>query len=329
MIIKSFNTSNLKPESNFFLIYGKNEGHKTEIINNLLKNKKEIDTYEEKEILDNSERFIEKILTRSLFEDEKIILIRRGTDKILKTIEGLSEKKIEELTIIINSDNLDKKSKLRSFFEKSKNFICIPVYEDNEQTLAKLAYNFLNKHEISVSKENLNFIIGKCNGDRNTLNNELSKIESYGINRKKISSEELIKLINLSENHSFSDLIDNCLAKNQKKTINILNENNFSSEDTILILRTFLSKSKKIFSLSKEYDINNNIELTISSAKPPIFWKDKEIVKQQIFKWSTKNIKTLIYELLEIEYQVKKNLNNSVNLITDFILEQVSKKTSN
>jgi len=329
MIIKSFNIFKLKPENNFFLIYGKNDGLKTEIINNLLKNKKEKTIYEEKEILDNSENFIEEVLTKSLFEDEKIILIKRVSEKILKIIEKLNEKKFEDLTIIIDSDNLDKRSKLRSFFEKDKNYICIPVYSDNEQTLNKLAYNFLNKQKILISQENLNLVINKCNGDRSALENELNKIKYFSKNKKKISTEEIIKLINLSENHSISDLVDNCLSQNKKKTINILNENNFSNEDCILILRTFLSKSKKILSLSKEFNKNNNIELTISSAKPAIFWKDKDIVKQQIFRWSPDNIKKLIYELLEIEYVVKKNLNNSVNLITDFILGLISRKSNN
>ena len=329
MIVKSFNTFNLKPENNFFLIYGKNEGLKDEIINNLLKNKKEKSIYEEKEIFDNSENFIEQILTKSLFEDEKIILIKRASEKILKIIEKIDEKKIENLKIINNSDNLDKKSKLRSFFEKDKNYICVPVYSDNEQTLSKLAYNFLNERKIIISQENLNLVINKCNGDRSALENELNKIENFSKNKKKILPEEIMKLINLSENHSISDLVDNCLAKNGKKTINILNENNFSNEDCIVILRALLSKSKKILNLSEEFKKNNNIELTISSAKPPIFWKDKDIVKQQIFRWSPDNIKKLIYELLEIEYVVKKNLSNSVNLITDFILGLISRKSNN
>ena len=131
-----------------------------------------------------------------------------------------------------------------------------------------------------------------------------------------------MKLINLSENHGISELIDNCLAKNQKKTLNILNENIFTSEDCILIIRTFLNKSKRILKLCNEFENSKNIETTISSAKPPIFWKDKEIVKQQIYKWKPEKIKKLIYELFEIELIVKKNLNNSVNLVTDFILDK-------
>ena len=119
-------------------------------------------------------------------------------------------------------------------------------------------------------------------------------------------------------------LIDNCLAKNTKKTINILNENNFSNDDTIMILRTLLNKSKKILYLSNEFKKNKNIDLTISSARPPIFWKDKEIVKQQIKKWTPEKIKNLIYKLNDIELNIKKNINNSVILITDFIIEQSS-----
>ena len=322
MIIKSYNADNLKPNNNFFLFYGKNEGLKKQIINNLLKNKKEISSYDEREILESSNSFIENTLTKSLFENEKIILIKRGTDKIFKIIEEISEKKIEDLIIIINSENLDKKSKLRSFFEKSKKYICIAVFPDNNQTLAQLTLNFFKQKKILISQQNINFIVNKCNGDRDILENELKKIEHFSKNKKEITFDDLMKLINLSENHGISELIDNCLAKNQKKTLNILNENIFTSEDCILIIRTFLNKSKRILKLCNEFENSKNIETTISSAKPPIFWKDKEIVKQQIYKWKPEKIKKLIYELFEIELIVKKNLNNSVNLVTDFILDK-------
>ena len=322
MIIKSYNADNLKPNNNFFLFYGKNEGLKKQIINNLLKNKKEISSYDEREILESSNSFIENTLTKSLFENEKIILIKRGTDKIFKIIEEISEKKIEDLIIIINSENLDKKSKLRTFFEKSKKYICIAVFPDNNQTLAQLTLNFFKQKKILISQQNINFIVNKCNGDRDILENELKKIEHFSKNKKEITFDDLMKLINLSENHGISELIDNCLAKNQKKTLNILNENIFTSEDCILIIRTFLNKSKRILKLCNEFENNKNIETTISSAKPPIFWKDKEIVKQQIYKWKPEKIKKLIYELFEIELIVKKNLNNSVNLVTDFILDK-------
>ena len=322
MIIKSYNADNLKPNNNFFLFYGKNEGLKKQIINNLLKNKKEISSYDEREILESSNSFIENTLTKSLFENEKIILIKRGTDKIFKIIEEISEKKIEDLIIIINSENLDKKSKLRAFFEKSRKYICIAVFPDNNQTLAQLTLNFFKQKKILISQHNINFIVNKCNGDRDILENELKKIEHFSKNKKEITFDDLMKLINLSENHGISELIDNCLAKNQKKTLNILNENIFTSEDCILIIRTFLNKSKRILKLCNEFENSKNIETTISSAKPPIFWKDKEIVKQQIYKWKPEKIKKLIYELFEIELIVKKNLNNSVNLVTDFILDK-------
>ena len=322
MIIKSYNADNLKPNNNFFLFYGKNEGLKKQIINNLLKNKKEISSYDEREILESSNSFIENTLTKSLFENEKIILIKRGTDKIFKIIEEISEKKIEDLILIINSENLDKKSKLRAFFEKSKKYICIAVYPDNNQTLAQLTLNFFKQKKILISHQNINFIVNKCNGDRDILENELKKIEHFSKNKKEITFDDLMKLINLSENHGISELIDNCLAKNQKKTLNILNENIFTSEDCILIIRTFLNKSKRILKLCNDFENSKNIETTISSAKPPIFWKDKEIVKQQIYKWKPEKIKKLIYELFEIELIVKKNINNSVNLVTDFILDK-------
>ena len=330
MIIKSYQINQINPTiHNLLLFYGKNEGLKNEIIKNIIRDKKNINNYDEKEVLENEYNFVENILTKSLFDDEKIIIIKRSTDKILKVIESLNSKKLEDITIIINADNLEKKSKLRSFFEKNKETICIPFYPDTDQTLSKLAYNFLKGRKISISQSSINLIINKCSGDREALYNELNKIDFYTKNGKKITTEDIMKITNLIENHSVSELVDNCLAKNNKKIINILNENNFNNEDCILITRSLLNKSKKILQLVKEFENNKNIELTISSAKPPIFWKDKEITKQQIKKWKPENIKDLIYKLTDIELLIKKNLNNSINFITDFILEQSYTKSNN
>ena len=329
MIKKNYEIENLNKNFKYFLFYGKNEGLKNETIIKLNQKKKEILNYDEKEILENQSFFIEKILSKSLFDEDKIIVIKRATDKIVKLIDELNTRNLEETTIIINADSLDKKSKLRSLFEKDNGLVCVPFYPDNEQILLKLAYNFLRKREISISPSNMNLIINKCSGDRETLINELQKIEYFSKNGKKINSENISKLINLNENHSISELIDNCLAKNKKKIINILNENNFSNEDCVMITRSFLIKAKKLLTLSTTFETNKNIELTISSAKPPIFWKEKEITKQQIYKWESKNIKQLIYALGETELQIKKNINNSINLVTDFILLQSSSETNN
>tara|TARA_Y100000591_G_scaffold81395_1_gene68554 strand:- start:949 stop:1938 length:990 start_codon:yes stop_codon:yes gene_type:complete len=329
MIFKSFEVAKINLDLHkVILLYGKNEGYKKQIINKLTKDIKNIYIYEEKEILDIQNSFLENISTKSLFEEKKIIIIKRVSDKILKIIEEIHLKNFDD-TIIVETGNLEKKSKLRSFFEKEKNLVCIPFYPDDDQTLLKLASTFLKEKKISISQSNVNQIILKCYGDRENLFNELEKIEHFVSKGKILTSENISKLTNLSENFSISELIDNCLAKNKKKIIYILNENNYTNEDSIVISRTFLNKSKKILKLSEEFQKNNNIELTLSSARPPIFWKDKEIVKQQIYKWKPQNLRKLIYELSEVELIIKKNLNNSIRMITDFILEQSTLKTNN
>ena len=327
MIIKSYELKKLDINKNkYVLFYGVNEGAKTEEIKKIISLNKNITitSYDEKEILDNSENFYNNIFSKSLFDDKKVIIIKRATDKIVKIIEEIIEKDITDISLIFNSDNLEKKSKLRSLFEKNKKLVCVPFYADTVDILSRMAYNFFKEKKISISQANINLIVNKCNGDRGVLKNELLKIEFFCQNKKEISSENLLKLVNLVENHSISELIDNCLAKNEKKTMSLLNENNFNSEDCIIITRTFLNKSKKILKLSKEYQINKDLNKTIANARPPIFWKDKDIVKQQINKWTPNQINELIFDLSEIELQIKKNYTNSINIISDFILNQSS-----
>ena len=330
MIIKSYETKKIDLKKNqFILLYGKNEGLKNQIKIELLKNKTITSSYEEKEITDNLNNFFENLSSKSFFEDEKLIIINRATDKIFKILFEVVDKKIEDLIIIVDADNLEKKSKLRNFFEKNNDCICIPVYLDTEITLSKIALEYLKQKNIPISNSNLNLIITKCNGDRKILFMELEKIEYYTKNGKKITSESISKLTNLIENHSISELVDSCLAKNKRKTISILVENNFSNEDCILIIRIFLNKLKKILKLSTEYQNNKDIDLTISSANPPIFWKEKEITKQQILNWKPENIKKILYKINDLELLIKKNYDNSINLITDFILNQASIKPNN
>jgi len=330
MIIKSYEIEKLnKNRENFYLFYGKNNGLKKELTKYILKEEKNIINYEEKEILNNTDIFIENILSGSLFENKKIIIIKRASDKIFKIIESLINRGLKDLKLIIETDNLDKKSKLRTYFEKSKICVCTAFYPDTQQTLSKLTFNFFREKKIMVSNEDINLIINKSNGDRDNLKNELNKIEAFCLSNKKITSEEISKLINLAEDHSISELIDNCLAKNKRRIVKILNENNFGKDDAIIIIRSLLSKSKKILSLSEQFKSNNDLELTISSAKPPIFWKDKEITKKQILEWTPRNIKKLINDINDIELQIKKNINISINLITDFILDKSNRKTNN
>ena len=331
MIVKSYELNKIKNNLNFFLFYGANEGLKNQHIKQLLEknNNSNVIKYDEKEILENEDIFFESILSNSLFENEKSIVINRATDKIHEIIINLIERNTDGITIIINANVLEKKSKLRKLFEKEKNLACIATYPDTNEILSNLALAFFKKIKISISQQNINLIVDKCGGDRLNLENELEKIKIYSTKKKSISSEEISKLINLSENHTFYELIDNCLAKNTNKTINILNENNFSNEDCIIILRTFLLKAKKILSLSIEYHKNKDINQTINSAKPPIFWKEKDIVKTQLNKWKPEKIRELIYLINDIELQIKRNYNNSILLVTDFILNQQYTKTNN
>ena len=325
MIIKSFEIQKVNLNKHqIVLLYGKNDGLKNEAIEFLTKKNENIFNYEEREILDDLKNFAENIKTQSLFEKRKTIIIKRATDKIFKIFDEIDDKTTIDVSIIINAENLDKKSKLRVFFEKNKKYVVVPFYPDNEITLMTLANNFFRKENINISRESINLLILKCNDDRQTLKNELIKIRHFSKDRKIISLKDIARLTNLIENHSISEIVDNCLAKNTKKLINILNENNFGNEDCIIILRTFLNKSKKILKLIEEFEKNKNIEQTISSAKPPIFWKDKEITKKIISKWDLQNFKKLIFKINLIEMNVKKNVNNSVNLLNNFLIEQSS-----
>ena len=331
MILKSFELNKLKLENyNFYLFYGDNEGLKEDTIKNFFvkKYQNKIHRYEEKEILDNIDDFYNNVFTKSFFDNEKLIIINRVSDKIREIIEELIEKKTEDIQFILNSKNLEKKSTLRKLFEKQKSIVCIPFYEDNNQTLNSIISLFFRNKKIPISQQLINVLVERSRGDRKNLNNELEKIENFSLNKKNLSIQEIIKLTNLADNYSASELVYHSLAKNTRKTVTILGENNYSDEDNIIIIRTLLAKLKRLVKIYELVDEKNNIEQAISACKPPIFWKDKPLVIQQIRSWKKDTLEQLIYKTNEIELLVKKNSVLAKNILADFIINN-SKKTNN
>ena len=332
MILKTFEIQKQKHnKGSIFLLYGENEGLKSEIINKFFLNEGdnlEIIKYEEKEIFDNYSSIFSSMLNKSFFEEEKIIIINRASDKILNFIEEVLEKKIDKLKIILIAGMLEKRSKLRLFFEKNKELICVPFYPDDFKTLNLLAIRFFKNQKISISQEIVNTIIDRCNGNRKHLETELNKIKLFLNENKTVNIEDVFSLVNLSENFSVTELVDSCLLKNKNKIIKILNENSYSNEDCILIIRTFLAKLKRLMILRKNYEDKKDIEVIIRDHKPPIFWKDKAVVVEQLKKWGLDEIKNLIISTNHIEFLIKKSSQNSLKILYDFIIG-TSKYTNN
>tara|TARA_B110000027_G_scaffold106568_1_gene113231 strand:- start:199 stop:1194 length:996 start_codon:yes stop_codon:yes gene_type:complete len=331
MIIKSFEINKLKLNNyNFYLFYGENEGLKEEIIDSLFEKNylNKVYRYDEKEILEKKNDFFNTVLTKSFFDNEKLIIINRTTDKIKGIIEELLEKKLQDILFILNSKNLEKKSTLRKFFEKEKKIICVPFYEDNNQTLNSIISQFFRNKKIPISQQLINILVERSRGDRKNLNNELTKIESFALNKKNINIQEIIRLTNLADNYGASELIDHCLAKNTRKTVTILSENNYSDEDNIIIIRTLLAKLKRLVKIYELVDEKDNIDQAISQFKPTIFWKDKPLINQQIRSWKKDHLKNLIYKTNKIELLIKKNSAIAKNILSDFIINN-SRKTNN
>ena len=325
MIFKAFEINKININKfNIYLFYGENEGFKIETIKEKFEKNylNKIYRYDEKEILDKKNEFFNSVLSKSFFENEKLIIVSRASDKLKDIIEEIHIKNIQDIKIILSANILEKKSKLRNFFEKEKNLVCIPFYADTNQTLSNLANNFFKEKKIPISQQTINLLVERCKGDRENLNNELKKIDSFTEYNKKISIEDILKLSNLAENYGTSELTDSCLAKNIKKTVNILNENNYSNDDCMLIIRTLLNKSKRLLKLQEEVKISKSIEEAIKNFKPPIFWKDKEIIKQQLTHWPLDKINKMIIDISEIELLVKKNSASSLNILSDFIITQ-------
>ena len=323
MIVKTFEINKKKFEQqNFFLIYGENDGLKKEIIESLKKNfNGNVENYDETQIIVNKELFYEKIFNQSLFEKEKIVIVNRCSEKIYEVIENILEKKILDTKIILNANILEKKSKLRNLFEKEEKLIIVPTYKDTSISLLEIARKFFYNYKISISQEAINLLVSRCNGDRGYLRTELDKILIYMHGKNSVNLEEIYKLTNLSENFSINELVDTSLSKNFQKTSEIINESNYKLEDGMIILRTYLQRAKRLLNIYERQNNSTDWDGLINDHKPPIFWKDKPIIKKQLENWSKSKIKDLIDNINKTEIYIKKNSSSSLLFVYNLIYE--------
>jgi DNA polymerase-3 subunit delta len=312
------------------LIYGQNNGIKDDI-KQKLKNKNkssEIIVFFEEEILKNKNLLYDNIINESLFNEKKIIFIHEVSDKILNQISECLEKENKEIKIYIFSDNLEKKSKLRNLFERSKNLAALPCYEDNERTLIAYVNKELNGYK-GLSGEIINSIISNSNMNRSVIKNELIKIKNFFL-EKKINKKETLEILNIKNNTRFDEIRDNALSGEREKINQSLSEINILKEDIFLYLNSLNYRIMKLQEIIKISECNTNkYEETLNSLRPPIFWKDKPVVVKQLKKWNLESLTILASKISETEILIKKNsfIRNDV-VLKDLIIDVTKKACS-
>ena len=337
MIIKSYevqkNKSNLS-KYNFFLLYGENLGLKKDI-RKFIKtgieqgsNNAEILFLYEDEILDDEENYYNLIYTGSLFSNKKIITIYEATDKIIKKISDIYDKYPENVFLIIFSGILEKRSKLRNFFEANKKAICIPCYLDSEKDLEVIVQLELKKNNIMLSQEAINLLIEKSNADRNKLRNEIGKIHSYSLNKKKLELTDIISLINFSGDYKSDIFINECLCGNITQYKKIISELYVNTVNQILLLRILSNKIQRLIKIKAKENKSNSVDNLINAIKPTVFWKEKPLLKKQLSIWSLNNLKKIIDEINNIELLCKKNPQISKVIFFSFF-SKICKKANN
>lgn len=337
MIIKSYEIKKNKLNlliNNFFLLYGENLGLKKDIKNFIINEVKqksndiEILSLYESEIIDNKDNFFNLIYSGSLFSQKKIITIYESTDKINDIIKDAYKKYSKDIYLIFFSNILDKRSKLRIFFEKEKELVCIPCYLDNEKDLLTIAQLELKKNNITLSRESINLLIENSNADRNNLRNEIEKIIAYSHNKGKIEIDEIKSLINFSGDYKSDIFVNECLCGNIHQYKKIISELYVNTINQILLLRILSNKIHRLLKIKELTTKSYNLDSLLNTYKPTIFWKEKPIVKKQLTKWKLKDLKEIISGINNTEILCKKNPHISNSIFFNFFTEICKKANS-
>ena len=331
MIIRSYEIKKKIDNYYLFLLYGENEGIKKDLIKIIINknnNKQKIHRFEESEILNNPDNIYNLIFSGSFFESFKICYINKISDKSLPFITDIMKKKPTDIIIFCLSGNLEKKSKIRNLFEKDKELICVPCYSDTQIDLNRIINDELKKLNIKLSQEAANLIISRADGDRQNLKNEIDKIKNYSLNKKTISIEEVKILTNLANNFENDEIVNFSLSGEKMRLKRMMEENNFSSTDSFILQKILNKKIHRLIKIKNLQQNEKNKDKVINQIKPPIFWKEKEMVKKQTIIWSLKNLYEVMNKLSNIELSSKKNYEMSINITLDFLAYLCNKANS-
>tara|TARA_E500000178_G_scaffold83226_1_gene81504 strand:+ start:3377 stop:4366 length:990 start_codon:yes stop_codon:yes gene_type:complete len=306
--------------NNITLFYGENFGLINEFkekIQEINKDKKIIKVNQEN-ILKDQNIIFNEIRNISLFDEKKIIFIYGANDKILNIIEEIKPS-IDKNEIFIFGSILDKKSKLRYQFEKSKEYNIVACYKDNEVNLRRLITNKF-KGFSGVSSEVISALLENSGLDRMKLNNEIEKIKIFFID-KKISFNLLEKILNLKTEEDFDLIKDFALKGDNKMTNKLLNVTVLENEKILFYLNIInqrLNRLKEIKIVSKGKNISN----FMSSLRPPIFWKDKPNFIKQEKLWDNKKLSLALNQTYNLELNIKSNSDvNKTVLIKKLLLD--------
>jgi len=324
MIIKSYlleQDINLLSDKNLFLFYGENLGLKNDFKNLIKLNSPDykLININQEEVIRNQENFMSEFLNFSLFEKKKIYYINDCNDKILEFIQEV-HKIIDNQSIFLFGENLDKRSKLRNHFEKAKNTFVIPCYIDNEITIKKIILSKLKGFK-GLTTENINLICENCNFDRVKLNNELSKIISC-FTDKNIENEKLKSLLDIKINNDFHVLKNEALSGDKIKTNKLLSDTVMEAEKNIFYLTIINQSLMKLNETSKIAE-QSSIDEAINVVKPPIFWKEKAIFKKQLLKWNSNKIKKIQNVTYNLEVEIKSNAQINKNILIKKLLVDI------
>ena len=329
MIYKSYEFEKKKLyDNNVFLLYGENNGLIKHLDSQIINNKKikyNLFKFECGEILKNTEIIYNLVFSGTLFDPYIIILIENTSEKLIGIIEDIISKKIDNTSVIFHAGKLEKKSKLRNLFEKDKNLVCIPCYEDSEIDLKKIIQKELLQYKIKISQESINLLVQRAKGNRSNLKNELDKLVSFTSNKKTATFEEISYLTNLASNYTYDELVNLCLAGETKRFKKVLEENVFSIEDFFISLKSLSLKIHRLIKIKILNKSEKNLDQIIYKFRPPIFWKEKDILKKQANLWEIEKLNNIIYKLNKTELDCKKNnsiaLNILLNLFSEICLE--------
>jgi len=277
----------------------------------------------EEDIIKDPQNIINYFINGSLFDENKnILVIKNSSDKIIETLNKIKNN-IDENTIIINSEILLKNSKLRQFGEYDKLAVCIPCYQENKIDITRFLVQQLQINKIQLPEKQIEIIINSSSLKRSKIKEVIEKINLY--KNSKIITDQIIEEIctdmDLKKN---DEIIDILLSKNEKN-INefISNMSNYEKNfiEIIIILKSFIIKILDIQKNNKNLSIDERIE----RYKPPIFWKDKDRIKNILKTWNTNNLEKFLSNLNIIETEFKRNDLNQDTQFYYFLTQNLSK----
>ncbi|MGY8985081.1 MAG: DNA polymerase III subunit delta [Sphingomonadales bacterium] len=262
------------------------------------------------QVIEEPSILLDELLSLSMVGGRRLVRLDGAEDKAYQGLEqALSgiPKDGEKNLLVVTAGNLKPSSKIRKLFEGLEIAVTIACYADSSKDVEELIIEVLGANNLKADPQAISFLLNNLGSDRLISRSELEKIVLYAGDRidRVIKLEDVITLIGDSATLTLNDIASATTGGDLKRLDQLLERAQSQGENAIAIIRALSRRLQQFHLVKGLIEAGQPIDSAIGKLRPPLFFKEKDIFRNQLFLWSSQKLGKALLLLSDAELGCK------------------------